>query len=131
MKRITKAFVLAGLGLASLAAIAQGGQTVNMNLGQASQLTFTVTDNNGKPVPAGSYSVSATFSDPTIAQYNPGGIGTPPSVSGLKLGTTTVTWTISGNGSNGYNGSVNVGPDTINVNPKTVASASVAYGTPQ
>ena len=105
--------------------------TVDMNLGQTVPVSFSIQDNNGKTVPSTAYSVSASFSDPSIASYSNGGPGTPPNIQALKLGSTQVTYTVTGNAAQGYSGSITIGPDTINVDPKTLASGTVSYGTPQ
>lgn len=102
-------------------------QTVNLDLNQTVPLNFTATDTDGNSVPAGSFTMTASFSDPSVASFG----NNPWKIVPLKLGTTTVTWTATGNAASGYTGSASVGPDTITVNPKTVASVTASYGTPQ
>jgi hypothetical protein len=122
MRTLLTSLVIALLTVASFAQ-----QSISMTLGQSSQPSFTVTDSLGATVPASGYTVTATFSDPTIADYS----GFTPVIHGLKLGSTTVTWTITGKASSGYTGTVSLGPDTVTVNPKSLSSASVSYSAPQ
>jgi hypothetical protein len=101
------------------------GATINCTVGQTSGISFSVADSNGNPVNGTSYTVSAGFSDATISNYGQNALHCN------KIGSTTVTWTINAVTSAGYTGSLTIGPDTLTVSPKSLASATVSYGVPQ
>lgn len=83
--------------------------------------SITVTDQNGKPVPASGYTGNVAFSDPTVLA-----VDTNPTVLvPQKLGSTTVQWTIIGKGS--YSGTITLAADTVNVNPIPLANAAISY----
>lgn len=105
-------------------------QTVDMNIGQQTQMSLTVTDQNGNAVPTGDYTITATVADSTIVQESINGFG-QVNIKALKLGSTTVNYTISANANSGYQGSLSAGPDTFNVNPIQLASASYSYSVPK
>lgn len=106
------------------------GQTITMTPGQKTSEAITVLDQNGNTVPASAYTVAITVADPTIIQESgPDGFGFYD-YQALKVGSTTASATITANPGSGYTGSATLGPDTFNVNPLSLASASNTYSKP-